>query len=69
LEIRKELGEEGITTDDDDLRQHGFSEWSSINIDQLPTAVAFPNSTEQVAKIARICSKYKVPMSEYAPNP
>ncbi|KAJ5755881.1 Vanillyl-alcohol oxidase C-terminal subdomain 2 [Penicillium manginii] len=66
LEIRKELGEEGITTDDDDLRQHGFSEWSSINIDQLPTAVAFPNSTEQVAKIARICSKYKVPMIPYS---
>lgn len=43
---------------------HGYSEWSSVNIDRLPVAVAFPKSTAEVATIARVCHKYKVPMSE-----
>lgn len=63
-EIERELGEESISTDDEDLIAHGYSEWSSINIDSLPVAVAFPKSTEEVATIARICHKYRVPMSE-----
>lgn len=62
-EIRHLLGDDGISTDDEDLQAHGYSEWSSINIDRLPTAVAYPSCTEDVAKIAKICHKYKVPMS------
>jgi D-lactate dehydrogenase (cytochrome) len=46
------------------LKLHRYSEWSSTNIDQLPVAVAYPKSTEEVASIAKVCSKYKVPMSE-----
>ncbi|OJJ81570.1 uncharacterized protein ASPGLDRAFT_60058 [Aspergillus glaucus CBS 516.65] len=65
-EIRQLLGDDGISTDDEDLRSHGYSEWSSINIDRLPTAVAFPNSTTDVATIAEICYKYKVPMIPYS---
>jgi len=42
---------------------HGYSEWSSINIAQLPVAVAYPKSTEEVSRIAKVCHKYKVPMS------
>lgn len=64
-EIQQELGEECISTDDEDLKMHGYSEWSSVNIDRLPVAVAFPESTEQVATIARVCHKHKVPMSKY----
>ena len=64
-QIQQELGEHGISTDDEDLKMHGYSEWSSVNIDRLPVAVAFPKSTEEVAAIARICHKYKVPMSKY----
>ncbi|CAG8312266.1 unnamed protein product [Penicillium salamii] len=65
-EIHRELGEDSISTDDEDLKMHGYSEWSSINIDRLPVAVAFPNSTEEVAAIARVCHKYKVPMIPYS---
>ncbi|RDK41042.1 putative D-lactate protein [Aspergillus phoenicis ATCC 13157] len=65
-EIRQALGEDGISTDNDDLKDHGYSEWSSINIDRLPTAVAYPKCTEEVAKIASICHKYKVPMIPYS---
>jgi D-lactate dehydrogenase (cytochrome) len=64
-EIQHELGEDRISTDYEDLRLHGYSEWSSVNIERLPVAVAFPQSTEQVAAIARICDRYQVPMSEY----
>ncbi|KAJ9487737.1 hypothetical protein VN97_g5572 [Penicillium thymicola] len=65
-EIQQELGEECVSTDDEDLKMHGYSEWSSVNIDRLPVAVAFPNSTEQVATIARVCHKHKVPMIPYS---
>ncbi|KAJ5511322.1 Vanillyl-alcohol oxidase C-terminal subdomain 2 [Penicillium expansum] len=65
-EIQQELGEECISTDDEDLKMHGYSEWSSVNIDRLPVAVAFPESTEQVATIARVCHKHKVPMIPYS---
>ena len=65
-ELRKTLGEDAISTDDDDLHRHGYSEWSSINIDRLPVAVAYPSSTADVQAIARCCSKYRVPMVPYS---
>ncbi|KAF1809899.1 D-lactate dehydrogenase mitochondrial precursor [Eremomyces bilateralis CBS 781.70] len=66
LELRISLGNDAISTDDEDLRIHGYSEWSSINVDQLPVAVAYPKSTEEVSKIAQICHKYKLPMIPYS---
>ena len=60
------LSEDAISTDDEDLKAHGFSEWSSINIDQLPVAVAYPRSTEEVSQIAAICHKYRMPMIPFS---
>ena len=65
-ELRGHLGEDAISTDDDDLKAHGYSEWSSINIDQLPVAVAYPQNTEEVSQIAKVASKYKVPMVPFS---
>lgn len=65
-ELREELGEDTISTDDEDLHMHGYSEWSSINIDQLPVAVAYPKSTEEVSAVARVCHKHKMPMIPYS---
>ncbi|KAG9187750.1 D-lactate dehydrogenase mitochondrial precursor [Alternaria panax] len=65
-ELRTTLGEDAISTDDEDLHRHGYSEWSSINIDQLPVAVAYPKSTEECASIAKVCHKYKIPMIPYS---
>lgn len=62
-ELRTALGEDTISTDDEDLHRHGYSEWSSINIDQLPVAVAYPKSTEEVSQLAKVCQRYKIPMS------
>lgn len=60
------MGDEAISTDDDDLQVHGFSEWSSVNADRFPVAIAYPKSTEDVAEIAKICHKYKMPMIPYS---
>src|ERR1700761_3639838 len=65
-ELRQKLGEDAISTDDDDLHRHGYSEWSSININTLPVAVAYPQSTEDVQEIAKCCSKHKIPMIPYS---
>ncbi|MCJ1309510.1 hypothetical protein MMC25_003170 [Agyrium rufum] len=65
-ELQQILGEDGISTDDDDLQNHGFSEWSTVNSDQLPIAVAYPKCTEDVSKIATICNKYRIPMTAYS---
>lgn len=62
-ELRAALGEDAISTDDEDLHRHGYSEWSSINIDQLPVAVAYPKSTAEVSQLAKVCHKYRIPMS------
>ncbi|GAB1205901.1 hypothetical protein APSETT445_004580 [Aspergillus pseudonomiae] len=66
VELRAKLGDEAISTDEDDLQVHGFSEWSSVNADQFPVAIAYPKSTEDVAEIAKICHKYKMPMIPYS---
>lgn len=55
-----------ISTDAEDLHNHGYSEWSSTNPDTLPVAVAYPRSTEQVSIIAKICHKYRVPIIPYS---
>ncbi|KAF5658699.1 d-lactate dehydrogenase (cytochrome) [Fusarium heterosporum] len=65
-EIRQALGEDALSTDDEMLRSHGYSDWSTINIDRLPVAVAFPSSTEEVSVIAKICHKRRVPMIPYS---
>ncbi|KAL2202285.1 hypothetical protein CC79DRAFT_1373909 [Sarocladium strictum] len=67
-EIRQELNdtENIISTDPADLHAHGYSEWSSVNIDILPVAVAYPRSTEHVQTIARICHRRKVPIIPYS---
>ncbi|KAJ4298576.1 D-lactate ferricytochrome c oxidoreductase [Collariella sp. IMI 366227] len=66
-EIRRELGgEDIISTDPEDLHNHGYSEWSTSNPEGLPVAVAYPRSTEQVSTIARISSKYRVPLIPYS---
>ncbi|EKJ77589.1 hypothetical protein FPSE_02087 [Fusarium pseudograminearum CS3096] len=65
-EIRQALGEDAVSIEDEILHSHGYSDWSTINIDRLPVAVAFPASTEEVAIIARICHKRRVPMIPYS---
>ena len=64
--IRKHLGNEIVSVDADDLRRHGYSEWSPINSTLLPSAVVYPSTTDQVSLVARLCHRYKIPMMPYA---
>ncbi|KAH7310825.1 hypothetical protein B0I35DRAFT_412269 [Stachybotrys elegans] len=64
--IRHTIGEDTVSIEDEIIRAHGYSEWSTINIDRLPVAVVFPSSTEQVSQIAKICHEYRVPMIPYS---
>lgn len=63
-ELTSQLGEDAVTTDDDELRRHGYSEWSSINIDTLPVVITYPRSTEDVSKIVKVCASYRIPIGE-----
>ncbi|KAJ5918251.1 CAZyme family AA4 [Penicillium verhagenii] len=65
-ELRAKLGEDAVSTEEGDLQSHGYSEWSTINADRLPVAVAYPTSTEDVSEIAKICNKYRMPMIPYS---
>ncbi|TGO24277.1 hypothetical protein BPAE_0107g00240 [Botrytis paeoniae] len=65
-EIQEATNEDTISTDPEDLLAHGYSEWSSTNVDGLPVAVAYPKSTQEVSKIASICHKYRVPIVPYS---
>ncbi|KAG6306437.1 hypothetical protein E4U45_007173 [Claviceps purpurea] len=64
-EIRTSLGEDAVSMDASDIEEHSFSEWSTSNSDTRPVAVVRPQSTDDVSIIARICTKYKVPMTPY----
>lgn len=64
--MRAKLGDDAVNTDEDDLHRHGFSEWSSLNADRLPVAIAYPSNTADVVEIAKICHKYKMPMVPFS---
>ncbi|KAM3065656.1 hypothetical protein ACMFMF_010879 [Clarireedia jacksonii] len=61
-EIAKELGHESVSYDPDELLRHSYSEWSTSNSKTRPVAVVYPANTDEVVKVAQICSKYRVPM-------
>ncbi|KAH3192583.1 hypothetical protein KXV92_002225 [Aspergillus fumigatus] len=61
-EISGALGPESVTTDRDDIDLHSYSEVSTSHCAARPVAVVTPKTTEEVSLIARICSKYKIPM-------
>lgn len=66
-EVHAVLGrDDAVSIDDEVLKVHGYSEWSSYNIDVLPVAVVYPKSTAEVSEIAKICHKYKVPIIPYS---
>lgn len=59
------LGEDAVSVDDSDIQKHSFAEWSTSNSDVKPVAVARPQSTDDVSAIAKVCTKYRVPMIPY----
>ena len=51
---------------DDENRKARGKPWNSYHrITDIPSAVVTPNTTEEVSKIMKICSKYKIPIVPY----
>ena len=61
-ELKALLGER-VSTNPTVRDTHGKDE--SWHHPHRPDAVAFPNSTEEVAEIVKICAKYKIPVVAY----
>lgn len=59
------IGAELISTDEDDIEDHGYKESSTSNTSVRPVAIVRPTSTDQVSVIAQVCSRFKVPMVPY----
>ncbi|KJA24402.1 hypothetical protein HYPSUDRAFT_200621 [Hypholoma sublateritium FD-334 SS-4] len=61
----QELVNTKVSTDPDDLHTHGFSENDHFP-GMSPSVVIYPSTTEEVATIVRIATKYKVPITVYS---
>ena len=54
-----------ISMDEYIIDSHSTSEWSTSNTANKPVAVIYPRRTEDVSIIAKLCTKYHVPMVAY----
>lgn len=60
--ITEILGKDFVSFDEDEIEAHGHSDWSTSNTKVRPIAIVSPGSTEEVSKIAILCTQYRVPM-------
>lgn len=63
------VGQEHVSTLDQDLEEHAGSEWSTHVREEgkeKPFLVVYPQSTEEVSKIMKICHKRKIPVTAYS---
>ncbi|KFA78618.1 hypothetical protein S40288_06969 [Stachybotrys chartarum IBT 40288] len=61
-EIEAALGKDAVSYDEDNLEEHGFSDWSSINSSGRGIAIIYPRTTEDVSKAVTICHSHDVPI-------
>ncbi|KAF9224911.1 FAD-binding domain-containing protein [Gyrodon lividus] len=70
-ELRVTLGRECddtgdvVSTDPGDLRLHGFSE-NDYHPGALHTVVVYPRSTEDVVKVVKVATKYRMPVTPFS---
>lgn len=54
-----------VSTDPEDLRIHGFSDYD-YRPGCLPSVVFYPNATEDVVRMVKIATKYRMPVIPYS---
>ncbi len=59
-ELRALLGEDGVSTDSEDLATFG-RDWTRVH-EPAPLAVVFPRSTAEVAAVLAICDRHRLPV-------
>ncbi|ROW06746.1 hypothetical protein VMCG_04026 [Cytospora schulzeri] len=64
-EIAAAIGADNVSYDEDVLDHHGHSDWSTSNSPVRAAAIAYPQSTDDVVAIAKICNAHNVPMVPY----
>ncbi|KAF9264547.1 hypothetical protein L218DRAFT_998520 [Marasmius fiardii PR-910] len=57
--------EDAVTTDTEELRIHGFSD-NDYHPESFHTVIVYPQSTEDVVKIVKIATKYRMPITPYS---
>lgn len=59
------VGKEHVSTSDDDCKAHSGSEWSSYTTkpSEVPFAIVYPITTEEVSQIMKVCHKRKIPVT------
>lgn len=62
------VGEEHVSTKEDDLRLHSGAGWSSYSAspNERPFLVVYPSTTEEVSKIAKVCHERRIPVTGYS---
>jgi D-lactate dehydrogenase (cytochrome) len=62
------VGKMHVSTDKHDRADHSGSDWSSYTTraDEQPFMVVFPNTTEEVSKIVKVCHSRKIPITAYS---
>ena len=62
------VGKDNVSTDEDDLRAHVGSEWSSYSTKEgeKPFMIVYPESTEEVSAIMECCHKRILPVTVMA---
>lgn len=59
------VGKENVSETEDELKSHSGSEWSSYvtKEGEIPFAVVYPSTTEEVSKIMKMCHNRKIPVT------
>jgi D-lactate dehydrogenase (cytochrome) len=67
-DFRKIVGEENLSTQENELKAHSGSEWSTYSerAEDKPFMIVRPGSTEDVSDIMRICHRRKIPVTAYS---
>ncbi|KAL2017384.1 hypothetical protein VTK56DRAFT_2227 [Thermocarpiscus australiensis] len=62
------VGDENVSTLEDDIKQHATSDWSSHQSDPAhkPFCVVYPSTTEQVSAIMKVCHVRRIPVVGYS---
>ena len=62
------VGEEHVSTREDDVEFHSGSAWSShtTSADEKPFMIVYPSSTDEVSRIVKICHNRRIPITAYS---
>ncbi|KAH8734771.1 hypothetical protein BGZ61DRAFT_342459 [Ilyonectria robusta] len=64
----KIVGKDNVSTTETDIDHHATSNWSSHNAhaDDRSFCVVYPNSTEEVSEIMKVCHRRRIPVVGYS---